>query len=764
MFRWRKYRARRAEIRRNRPDASQLWQAVQDPAVQVSFAILIAFWAIAATITLLREQMVRYRPDQYVHEDIASRVSFSYTNPERVAEIRQAAREAAPRVYRQKRDAFDQLERRLLALPEDAARGVSPRLAKDLEYLDSAAITLLIQIHRDNLEDYKKWVRNYASQLREACHQRQLVILPHEEREADLQTLARLAAKIQSPSDTELQRTDLSRTFSDKPTELLRHDLLSVVSVFAEKSFLSPLATNIAGFTVNTLQPTHELDPELTAAEQNAAAKHVSVEPATRHYPEKAILASKGTIITQGIWKLLVEEQRTYINQLGWAERFQGHAGMAGFVALIALGLATYVAIYQPRIIHNHARAMGIAALLVSMQLVAMLAGIGTGPLLIFGIAPTILVAMILAIAYDQRFALGVATLHGVLVTAALGQGIGFFLILWTGAATCCFFLDEVRTRGKLIEVGGAAAMMMIAAAATWGASLNEPTAVVGRNCLYVGAAGLGVGFVVLGILPFIERMFRITTSMTLLELADVSQPLLRRLAIETPGTYNHSLQVATLAEAAAEAINANRLLCRVGSYYHDIGKVNKADYFCENQSDGRNRHLNLSPSVSLLIIIGHVKDGVEMAKEYNLPTVLIPFMQEHHGTTLVEYFYHQACTQRNATTGTEPAISETQYRYPGPKPRTRETAIVMIADAVESACRAMVDPAASRIETLVHDLIMKRLLDGQFDESDVTFQELQLIEKAAVKTLLGIYHGRLAYPSTAATTHGTRSEAVKLA
>ena len=149
----------------------------------------------------------------------------------------------------------------------------------------------------------------------------------------------------------------------------------------------------------------------------------------------------------------------------------------------------------------------------------------------------------------------------------------------------------------------------------------------------------MAVGFVVLGILPFIEKAFRITTSMTLLELADAIQPLLRRLSLEAPGTYNHSLQVATLAEAAAEAIGANSLLCRVASYYHDIGKINKPDYFIENQTDGENRHMNLSPSVSLLIIIGHVKDGIEMAKEYNLPTSMLPFIQQHHGTTLVEYF-----------------------------------------------------------------------------------------------------------------------------
>ena len=184
------------------------------------------------------------------------------------------------------------------------------------------------------------------------------------------------------------------------------------------------------------------------------------------------------------------------------------------------------------------------------------------------------------------------------------------------------------------------------------GAVSLDPLRFIAKYCLYSGAAGLAVGFVVLGILPFVEKAFKITTSMTLLELADASQPLLRRLAIEAPGTYNHSLQVATLAEAAAEAIGANSLLCRVAAYYHDVGKINKADYFIENQVDGRNRHINLSPSVSLLIIIGHVKDGMELAKEYNLPASILPFIQQHHGTTLIEYFYHQACTRQEKDDG----------------------------------------------------------------------------------------------------------------
>ena len=239
---------------------------------------------------------------------------------------------------------------------------------------------------------------------------------------------------------------------------------------------------------------------------------------------------------------------------------------------------------------------------------------------------------------------------------------------------TAASLLDEIRTRSKLIEVGGADGDRDDRRDARRRGCRSTRCSTSSDNCLYAGAAGLAVGFVVLGILPFIEKAFRITTSMTLLELADASQPLLRRLAIEAPGTYNHSLQVATLAEAAAEAIGANSLLCRVASYYHDVGKINKADYFVENQVDGENRHINLSPSVSLLIIIGHVKDGVELAKEYNLPTSILPFIQQHHGTTLVEYFYHQACTQQDEQRRTARASARRSTATPAPSPRARRS------------------------------------------------------------------------------------------
>jgi putative nucleotidyltransferase with HDIG domain len=450
---------------------------------------------------------------------------------------------------------------------------------------------------------------------------------------------------------------------------------------------------------------------------------------------------------------VLQAENRAYVATLDSESGLKAKAGLALITLLLTIALACYTAAYQRRVVHNHLRAVAIGSLLLSMLLLAQLAGVGTGPVYLFAVAPTLLVGMILSIAYDNRFAVGLASIHAIMVTVGLDQRIGFLLIVWVGLVFSCFMLTDLRSRSRLIEIGGVAAIAMMIATAAAGLLSLDTWQYIGTNCLYAGGAGLSTGFVVLGILPFIEKSFRITTSMTLLELADASHPLLRRLALEAPGTYSHSLQVATLAEAAAEAIGANSLLCRVAAYYHDVGKINKPDYFVENQQQGtQNRHINLTPSVSFLIIKGHVMDGIEMAKEYTLPTSLTPFIQQHHGTTLVEYFYRAACEQQKKC-GEEITVSETDFRYPGPKPKSKEVGILMLADCAESATRSMVEPTANAIEALVRKLTKNRLEDGQFDDSELTLRDLNRIEQSLIKTLLSIYHGRLSYPSTVSLT-----------
>jgi hypothetical protein len=255
-------------------------------------------------------------------------------------------------------------------------------------------------------------------------------------------------------------------------------------------------------------------------------------------------------------------------------------------------------------------------------------------------------------------------------------------------------------------------------------------------------------GYFVAGSLPFLEAGFGFVTDISLLELSDVSHPLLQDLVTKAPGTYNHSIAVATIGEAAADRIGANGLLVRVAAYFHDIGKMLKPQYFIENMTeDDRGLHARLAPAMSTLIIIGHVKDGADLARQHNLPDRIIDFIEQHHGTTLVEYFYREAARQTELDPDHRTDAEESSFRYPGPKPQTRESAVLMLADAVESASRTLSEPTPKRIGSLVHEMAMKRLLDGQFDQCSLTLNELRTVEESLVKSLIAIFHARIRYP-----------------
>jgi putative nucleotidyltransferase with HDIG domain len=241
--------------------------------------------------------------------------------------------------------------------------------------------------------------------------------------------------------------------------------------------------------------------------------------------------------------------------------------------------------------------------------------------------------------------------------------------------------------------------------------------------------------------------MFGVLTDLSLLELGDITHPLLQELVRRAPSTYNHSITVGSIAEAAADAIGARGLLVRVGAYFHDIGKMLKPGYFVENQGQGDNRHQSLVPAMSTLVIIAHVKDGADLARQNRVPEPIVDFIQQHHGTTLVEYFYRQASERKEADPHGSAVVDESSFRYPGPKPQTKEAGILMMADAVESASRALVEPTPSRIESLVEDISRKRLLDGQFDECGLTLEEVRKIGDSLVKSLTAVYHGRVKYP-----------------
>jgi len=256
-------------------------------------------------------------------------------------------------------------------------------------------------------------------------------------------------------------------------------------------------------------------------------------------------------------------------------------------------------------------------------------------------------------------------------------------------------------------------------------------------------AGGIFCAVIVTAAIPLVESLFKYTTDIKLLELANLNTPVLRQLMVQAPGTYHHSIVVGNLAEAGAEAINANPLLARVAAYYHDIGKVRKPLYFVENQS-GENKHDKLSPSMSSLILIAHVKDGVEICRENKLGDDLIAILREHHGTALMKFFYDKA---KNLQDPDVQQVDERDYRYPGPKPQTREAALIMLADAVEAAGRTLADPTPARIQGMVQKIINNIFIDGQLDECELTLKDLHKIAKSFNRILAGIFHYRIDYP-----------------
>ena len=441
---------------------------------------------------------------------------------------------------------------------------------------------------------------------------------------------------------------------------------------------------------------------------------------------------------------LLLQEEHEVANR---AMSLATRGRRAGSVLVLAAAMFALIGYY----IHRHEPAiagdLGKIASICSLSVLAL----GLARLLAplpwdAELCPVAIAAMILAIAYNPHFALMVTFALSLLTTVGMGAGIGHFLVLMGGTSMGVLCLHEVRTRTKLIKVGALCALGYMVL--TWATGLwdDQPISLVAVDSLWRGGWGLMAGFVLGGILPFVETGFGIVTGISLLELGDIAHPLLQELVRRAPGTHNHSIAVGTIAEAAAERIGANALLVRIGAYFHDIGKMLKPHYFVENQAGAANRHANLAPAMSTLIIIGHVKDGVDLGRQHHLPEPIIDLIEQHHGTTLVEYFFNEA-TKRCGSSGDGTTVLEGAFRYPGPRPQSKEAGILMVSDAVESASRTLSEPTPARIEGLVRELINKRLHDGQFDECGLNLREISEIRESLIKSLIGIYHGRVKYP-----------------
>ncbi|MBP1744779.1 MAG: family phosphohydrolase [Firmicutes bacterium] len=356
---------------------------------------------------------------------------------------------------------------------------------------------------------------------------------------------------------------------------------------------------------------------------------------------------------------------------------------------------------------------------------------------------PLAFIPMVFTIAVNHRISMASSLLNCILISVAVNFDIEITLLAVANAFVGSLATKRHQQRNEILYASAAVAAINLVMAFSLGLLLSNNVSDLGQKAFHVIAASLISGVLTIGFLPFLEHLFGIVTTTKLLELSNPNSPLLKKLLMEAPGTYHHSVLVGNLAEHATEAVGGNPVFVRVCAYYHDVGKLKRPYFFKENQLENDNPHDKISPNLSTQIIISHVKDGVELAREHKIPEEIINVIEQHHGTSLAKYFY---ITVRNSS-DKPTEINESDYRYKGPAPKTKEAGILMLADAVEAAVRSLSEPSKEKIEAMVDSIIKSRLDDRQLDNCDLTFSDIEKIKDAFLTVFNGIYHSRIEYP-----------------
>lgn len=722
-------------------------------------AVVVLWVLLSVALTIWGAPRLGYVIGQRIAHPVYARVQFQVPDPEKSQADRDAARAATASYYR-----------------PNAASLTFDRIRRDLDWIYQSAADA------EGFEDYQKAMtdRGWPAEERAYRRLRSLVDMPNDAGSGQFKEMIEslpleseyVVKDFRKEPRTPRSTTDYIVLITDdaagqeSPQRIETKNLVHQGNIRALTGSADGASRRLPYQLEATAKqvilaafrehPTIVFDQERTLAAMGQAEE--STPAAMKTFENGKPFLEPGKTIGSVDFKLLEAEHDAYLEFLDSGateasllrqEYWMRRAGLAVLVAMLGVGLVIYTVIHQPRVFENHVRALALFGLLFLMLMAARMLNRQWPHIPELVIAPALIAASILSIVYPRRFAIGIMCLACVVMATMLQGSLPLLLTLVTGVAVAAYQLEEIRSRTKVITAGLLTAVVTILASGAGAVAQGHSYELLIQKTSWAGGCAMLAAFIVSGILPFIERAFRVATSLTLLEWRDPTKSLLQLLAREAPGTYNHSLVLGTLAEAACERIGANGLLAQVGALYHDIGKIHKAHYFVENQEGGISRHKNLAPNMSLLIILGHVKDGVEMAREYKLPRILHQFVAEHHGTTVVRYFHHVASEMQPkiASGKHDREVPEAEFRYGGPKPRTRESAVVMLCDGVEGAVRALNEPAVGRIESVVHHIILDRLNDGQLADCDMTMREIRLIEESLVKTLCSIYHGRVAYP-----------------
>lgn len=786
--------ARRIGTRGVRKAEKRTWRQRMDamliqPALGWGIVILLSLTLFAGGLGIWAREQPLVAIGQVMHETMVVRLAFDEVDINATSQARAQARERRPDIFVADMAFFQELRSSLATLPRTVSAAATP---EDVE----ASIRQRFGINAERLAALKNEMAGDAPSSayveRVGRFVDRIMRRPFLDAATWQRTDQGLSRQIELRLDDGRTSELVERTSPVNYEDLAA--LRTVVRDAAERvGFDETLVGVMLARLTNNPTATFRFDQAATTNAQVAAAEAIS--PVIERWAEGAVIFRRGDVLTADQLELYKAELRAFDRQAETWRLTLRRLSVFGGIATVVVGIAAYVGLFCPRLRSRPPRMAWVSAMIALALLIAVIGVVLSPRSLPLSVpTPILLVAAILAIAYDRRTGLAISALLALLICLSLDLPVGIFAMLLAGIGVVVWRIDDLRQRNALVRLG-------IWTGTVLGLSMLGVTMIdrpmvpraLGQTLSDAGLAaiaGVLVGAITLFILPLIERAFDIATGMTLVELRDPRHPLLRELLQRAPGTYNHSLNVASIAEAAADSIGADALLTYVGALYHDVGKMNKPEYFIENQSGGINRHERLNPSMSLLVIIGHVKDGLEIARSYALPRTLHHFIEGHHGTTLVEYFYRRAVQQAEdrsaektsdkktesraiddtAAQGKSPADSsaqdshkgdqrkpdvrrveppeEIEYRYPGPKPKTKECAILMLCDAVESATRTLSEPTPNRIDQLVRSLATKRLLDGQFDQCDLTNRELNKVVESISKSVAAVYHGRVRYPS----------------
>jgi len=489
--------------------------------------------------------------------------------------------------------------------------------------------------------------------------------------------------------------------------------------------------------------------PYATArVEEEAAAK---VEEVMIEYTQGQLLVSAGSLLRASDVDLLLAEYQASLQYRTTAAQFKRFVAVTCVFFVIFVVMISLVLRLERRRPRTPKAFFTLMLGMIGTVAAAQYIQPAIATYAEWEILPLVLFIMLVAIVYSWELATALAIFLTIVIVSGNGGDAELFVILLGTSVATAVQLGRLRSREKLVIVGAVAGLAAFFLTITLGIQGNRPL----DGQLFTDAAVnftwvLLAGLLMTGMLPFVEKRFDFLTDMSLRELGDVSHPLIQALMKSAPATYEHGMQVGSIAETAADAIKARGLLTRVGAHFHDIGKIMKPEYFSENQGGIGNVHDTLAPHISAIVLIAHVKDGVDMARQYKLPQPLIDLIEQHHGTSLISYFYNRA------TKGGTENVDESAFRYPGPKPQMKESAILMIADTCESACRSMgpgVPP--NKIEAKIRSLIKHKLDDGQFDDSGLTLGELKTIEKSVTNSIVAAMHSRIQYPEEATGKSG---------